>query len=65
MGEAYSRRQKRYRLDVLVESDRDEEQLAMFIEGVLAQQIWHFEVKDLALYEVTHIRSHVERDRGD
>lgn len=45
---------KRYRIDVLVESDRDQEQLQMFVEGVLAQQQWHFKVKDLSLYEVTH-----------
>lgn len=43
-----------FRIDVLVESDRDEQQLAMFVEGVLKQQIWHFKVKDLSLYEVTH-----------
>lgn len=45
---------KHYRIDVLVESDRDEKQLAMFIEGVLKQQGWHFKVKDLSLFEVTH-----------
>lgn len=42
----------RYRIDVLVDSDREEEQLAMFIEGVLMQHKWHFKVKDLVVYEV-------------
>lgn len=46
------RRQKRYQIDVLIESDRDQEQLAMFIEGVLKQQGWHFRVKELSLNEV-------------
>lgn len=56
---------KHYRIDVLVESDRVGEQLAMFIEGVLASHRWHFKVKDLSLYEVTHMPTHEERDRGD
>jgi hypothetical protein len=42
---------KRYRLDVLVESDRDREQLAMFIQGVLRQHRWHFSVQDFGLRE--------------
>jgi hypothetical protein len=46
-----ARRQKHYRLDVLVESDRDREQLAMFIQGVLAQHRWHFGVKDFHLLD--------------
>lgn len=50
-----------YRIDVLVKSDRDEEQLAMFVEGVLAQHRWHFEVKDLTVYEVTHMEGHGKR----
>lgn len=44
---------KRYRIDVLVESDRDREQLKMFVEGVLAQHRWHFDVVGLSLREVT------------
>lgn len=45
-------KRKRFRIDLLVESDRTEESLAMFIEGVLAQHRWHFGVKDLVVYEV-------------
>ena len=43
-----------YRIEALVESDREEEQLAMFIEGLLYGAKWHFKVKDLSLYEVTY-----------
>jgi hypothetical protein len=45
------RRRKHYRLDVLVESDRDRERLAMFIQGVLAQHRWHFSVHEFDLNE--------------
>ena len=40
-----------YRIEALVESDRDEENLAMFAEGVLEGS---FDVKDLSVFEVTH-----------
>jgi hypothetical protein len=50
MSEAV-RCRKRYRLDVLVESDREREQLSMFVQGVLAQHRWHFGVKDFDLRE--------------
>lgn len=53
---------KRFRIDVLVESDRTEESLGMFIEGVLKQHRWHFEVKDLTVYEVCHMPSYAERE---
>lgn len=55
---------KRFRIDVLVESDRTEESLAMFIEGVLAAQKWHFQMKDLSVYEVCQLAAHAERARG-
>jgi hypothetical protein len=42
---------KHYRIDVLVESDRDEHQLTMFVQGVLASHRWHFGVKDFHLNE--------------
>lgn len=46
---------KHYRIDVLVESDREQEQLKMFIEGVLASHRWHFAVKHLELEEAVHV----------
>lgn len=42
----------RFKIEAFIESDRAEEPLGMFIEGVLASQQWHFKVKDLAVYEV-------------
>lgn len=42
---------KHFRIDALIESDRDEHQLGMFIEGVLRSHRWHFEVKDLSVRE--------------
>ncbi len=49
----------RYRIDALVESDRDEENLAMYAEGLLS----HLDVKDLSVYEVCHMPSHAEEAR--
>jgi len=43
-----------YKVEALVESDREEEQLAMFIEGLLEGSKWHFKTKDLSVYEVTY-----------
>lgn len=40
-----------YRIEALIESDRDEGNLALFAEGVLEGS---FRVKDLAVYAVTH-----------
>lgn len=47
-----------YRIEALVESDRAEEALGLFLEGVLAQHQWHFKVKDLSVYEVTYMPGH-------
>lgn len=44
----------RYKIEAFVESDRAEEPLGLFLEGVLAQHRWHFQVKDLSVYEVKH-----------
>ena len=43
-----------YKVEALVESDREEEQLAMFIESLLYWATWQFKVKDLSVYEVTY-----------
>ncbi|AQT28459.1 hypothetical protein KIP30_gp36 [Mycobacterium phage Pistachio] len=42
-----------YRIDAIIKSDRDEEELGMFIEGILEG---HFKsnVKDLSVFEITH-----------
>ena len=40
-----------YRIEALVESDRDEGNLALYAEGVLEG---HFDVRDLSVFEVTH-----------
>ncbi|BCP36410.1 hypothetical protein MINTMi198_17800 [Mycobacterium intracellulare M.i.198] len=44
----------RFKVEAYLESDRDEEQLGMFIEGLMAGAGWHFKLLDgLAVYEVT------------
>lgn len=44
-----------FQIDLLVESDRTEEALAQFLQGVMAMHQWHFKVKDLSVYEVTPV----------
>ncbi|AOT25416.1 hypothetical protein KIP29_gp40 [Mycobacterium phage BabyRay] len=41
-----------YRIDAIIKSDRDEDEMGMFIEGLLEGQ-FKSNVKDLSVYEVT------------
>ncbi|AIS73732.1 hypothetical protein SEA_POCAHONTAS_59 [Mycobacterium phage Pocahontas] len=38
-----------YRIEAIVKSDRDEDNLGLYTEGVLEG---HFDVKDLSVYEI-------------
>ena len=41
-----------FKIEVVVESDREENALGQYIEGLLAGAKWHFRTSDLAVYEV-------------
>ena len=51
-----------YRVEALIESDMDEETVAMYAEGVL-HTASRFSVEDLSVFTVTHLPSYAELER--